>query len=323
MIKIWEQKNMPELKNDDISASLVQDLLKDKRADRRWRNIRFVFWFILFAYFAYLLSRFIGGPSAVPTSSSNKYVALVRLDGMIAPGRGFSAEDVIPILEDAFSDKNAKGVILNINSPGGTPVQASIIHDAIINFKKKYHKKVIVVGEDLLTSGAYYVAVAADKIYVNPNTITGSIGVIMKGFGFVDLMKKVGVERRVYTVGHDKDRLDPFLPQSPADMKKIQEVMGEIHHHFIQAVEEGRKGKLRADAETLFTGDFWSGTTALQLGLVDGVGNMMDVSNKEFNTSTFKEYGGTPNLFRILGGQVGNTFDAMSEKSRIIATQFN
>src|SRR5690606_4589545 len=102
------------------------------------------------------------------------------------------------ILKDAFTDKHASGVIIDINSPGGTPVQAAIIHDAILTFKKRYHKKVIIVGEDLLTSGAYYIAVSADKIYVNPNTITGSIGVIMKGFGFVDLIKKIGVERRVY-----------------------------------------------------------------------------------------------------------------------------
>lgn len=173
----------------DITSNLVHDLLKEKRADRRWRNIRFIFWFLLFSYSVFnIFSLFNNNKSLSPTIGG-KSVALIRLEGMIAPGRDFSSETLIPILHDAFADKSTQGVILDINSPGGTPVQAAIIHDAILTYKKKYHKKVIVVGEDLLTSGAYYIAVAADKIYVNPNTITGSIGVIMKGFGFVDLIK--------------------------------------------------------------------------------------------------------------------------------------
>src|SRR3990167_9079631 len=199
---------MQNVSPNEITSVLVQDLLKEKRADRRWKNIRFVLWFLLFAYLIFSIFHYIGEPAVPTPTMTGKYAALIRLDGMIAPGRDFSAEEVIPILRDAFTDKNAAGVIIDINSPGGTPVQAAIIHDAIVDLKKKYHKKVIIVGEDLLTSGAYYVAVSADKIYVNPNTLTGSIGVIMKGFGFVDLMKKIGIERRVYTVGQDKGRLD-------------------------------------------------------------------------------------------------------------------
>ena len=301
---------MQEMNNNDITSSLVQELLKEKRADRRWKNVRFIAWFALFAYLIIGIFSLMGTPS--PSNLvGGKYVALIRLDGMIAPGREFSSEELIPVLKDAFSDKNAMGVVIDINSPGGTPVQAAIIHDAIIAFKQKYHKKVIVVGEDLLTSGAYYVAVSADKIYVNPNTLTGSIGVIMKGFGFVDLMKKVGIERRVYTAGTDKDRLDPFLPQSQSDLQKINEVMSEVHENFAQAVLEGRKGKLHADPKTLFTGDFWSGQTALKLGLVDGLGNLLDTMNKEFKTTTYKEYGGSSNFFRMLGGQLNSAFDAM------------
>src|SRR3990167_9574469 len=301
-------KNMSDMNTNDVTATLVRDLLREKRADRRWKNLRFILWFLLIIYLLFTLFRQIGGSQAISVSQgeNGKYVALIRLDGMIAPGREFSAEEMIPILKHAFSDKNSIGVIIDINSPGGTPVQAALIHDAIITFKKKYHKKVIAVGEDMLTSGAYYVAVSADKIYVNPNTITGSIGVIMKGFGFVDLMKKVGIERRVYTVGNDKDRLDPFLPQSPADVQKIQQVMSEVHQNFVDAVLEGRKGKLRADPSILFTGDFWSGQAALKLGLVDGLGNLMGILEKEFKTSTFKEFDGTPNIFRLLGGQINS-----------------
>lgn len=303
---------MADINNNDVSRDLVKDFLHEKRAERRWKNIRFLFWFALFAYLIVGIFTYLGKPSSLSSGAlSGKYAALIRLDGMIAPGRDFSSEELIPVLKDAFSDKNALGVVIDINSPGGTPVQAAIIHDAILAYKKKYHKKVIIVGEDLLTSGAYYVAVAADKIYVNPNTLTGSIGVIMKGFGFVDLMKKIGVERRVYISGNDKDRLDPFLPQNPEDLKKIQQVMNEVHQNFTQAVLEGRKGKLHGDPSALFNGDFWSGQTALKLGLVDGLGNLTQVIEKEFNTSKYKEYSVTNNLFKLLSGQLGSAFDAL------------
>lgn len=243
--------------------------------------------------------------------SSKKHVALIRLEGMIAPDRDFSSETVVPVLKKAFEDKNAEGVVIDINSPGGTPVQAAIIHDAIVRYKNHYHKKVVIVGEDLLTSGAYYVAVSGDMIYVNPNTLTGSIGVIMKGFGFVDLMKKVGVERRVYMAGEAKDRLDPFLPQTPEDLAKIKNVINEVHQNFVQAVLEGRKGKLHGDPNVLFSGDFWSGESAMKLGLVDGVGNLTDVMYKEFNTTHYKEYGESSSFLRALSGQLGSAFDKM------------
>ncbi|MCW5582957.1 MAG: S49 family peptidase [Gammaproteobacteria bacterium] len=302
---------MQEMNNNDVTSTLVHDLLREKRADRRWKNIRFFLFFALFAYAIISLFKHFGGPSIPTTSTGNQYVALIRLDGMIAPGRDFSSEQIMPTLRNAFSDKNALGVVIDINSPGGTPVQASIIHDAILTYKKKYNKKVIIVGEDLLTSGAYFVSVAADKIYVNANTITGSVGVIMKGFGFVDAMKKLGIERRVYTAGTAKDRLDPFLPQNPSDLKKIETVMTEVHQNFVNAVMEGRKGKLKADPATLFNGDFWSGEAAVKLGLVDHIGNLMEAMAIEFNTTEYKEYSSTSNLFRMLGGQLNSAFDTL------------
>ncbi len=297
----------------DPNRLLVDEILKEKRSERRWKNFRFIVWFCLFTFIAFsVFGVFRGGASSTATSSaSGKYVALIRLEGMIAPGRGFSAEEVVPMIKEALEDKRATGLILDIDSPGGTPVQAAIIHDAILMLKKKNHKKVVIVGEDMLTSGAYYVAVAGDKIYVNPNTITGSVGVIMKGFGFVDAMKKIGVERRVYIAGSEKDRLDPFLPQTPEDMKKIKEVMGEVHQNFVNAVMAGRKGKLTADAQTLFNGDFWSGTSAFKLGLVDGLGNLMDVMNTEFNTSEFKEYGDSNSILKMITGQLSSSLDMM------------
>ena len=296
----------------DPNRLLVDEILKEKRSERRWKNFRFIVWFCLFAFIACsVFGVFRSSASSSATAATGKYVSLIRLEGMIAPGRGFSAEEVVPLLKDALADKRSTGLILDIDSPGGTPVQAAIIHDAILSLKKKYHKKVIVVGEDMLTSGAYYVAVAGDKIYVNPNTITGSVGVIMKGFGFVDAMKKIGVERRVYIAGSEKDRLDPFLPQTPEDLKKIQEVMGEVHQNFVNAVMAGRKGKLHADAQTLFNGDFWSGNTAFKLGLVDGLGNLMDVMNTEFNTSEFKEFGDSNSILKMITGQLSSSLDMM------------
>jgi protease-4 len=237
------------------------------------------------------------------------YVALVHLDGMITPDTDFSALHAIPILEEAFSDKHAEGVVLDINSGGGTPVQAAIIHDEILKLKKRYHKKVIVVGEDVLASGAYYVAVSGDKIYVNPNTITGSVGVIMKGFGFPDLIKKLGIERRVVASGVNKDRLDAFLPQNKDDIEKIRTVIGEVHENFNQAVLKGREGKLHEDPNTLFTGDFWSGQTALKLGLVDALGNLSDVLETEFHVSRYKDYSDSHDFLKMLVGQVGAVLD--------------
>ncbi len=292
--------------NSDSNVELLRELLAERRSDRRWKNFRFFIILLVIVAMGFLIFSSSNAPTVVHDGKKG-YVALIRLDGMIGPGEDFSSDNVLPILEDAFRDKDAKGVILDINSGGGTPVQASIIHDAILELKKKYHKKVIVVGEDMMASGAYFIAVAADKIYINPNTITGSIGVIMKEFGFPDVLKKIGIERRVYTSGANKDRLDPFLPQNQEDIHKIRQVISEIHANFQQAVEQGRQGKLHGQASELFSGDFWSGQTALKLGLVDALGNLSDVVQKEFNASGYKDYSNNQSLSRALKNQLGMT----------------
>ncbi len=291
----------------NVTAALLQELVKERRSDRRWRNFRFFLVFALIVFFVLMIFSQMSVP-VVSEGEGSGYVALIRLNGEIAPGADFSAETVLPILHDAFADKEAKGVVLDINSGGGTPVQASIIHDAIIEMKKKYHKPVIVVGEDMMASGAYFVAVAADKIYVNPSSITGSIGVIMKEFGFPDLIKKLGVERRVYAAGANKDRLDEFLPQNQEDVLKIRQVIGEIHGNFIQVVQQGRQGKLHADPN-LFSGDFWSGQTAVKMGLVDQLGNLSDVLRNEFHSAAYKDYSKQQPLLKSLIGQVGTSLN--------------
>jgi protease-4 len=291
-----------------LHHELVRDLIKERRRDRLWRNLRF---FIGLLITIFIVLGLIGGAKS-PTMNGNGdggYVSLVRLSGMIAPGESFSAEEVLPELQDAFSDTQAKGIILDINSGGGTPVQASIIHDEVIKLKKRYKKKVVVVGEDMMASGAYFVAVSGDKIYVNPNTVTGSIGVIMQGFGFVDVIKKIGIDRRVFASGENKDRLDPFLPQTPADVTKIQSVVDEVHNNFNQTVMDGRQGKLKGDLKTLFSGDFWTGQTALKLGLVDNLGNLGDAMEKEFKVRKYKDYTGSGNLLKSLMNQVGSVLN--------------
>lgn len=290
-----------------VVQDLVEQMLKERRRDRRWRNLRFFAIFSLIAVLAIgLLGK--GGP-AMQGAGKGGYVSLLYLDGMIGPQASFSAQNILPLLEDAFSDKQAKGVIIDINSGGGTPVQAAIIHDEIIRLKNKHHKKVIVVGEDMLASGAYYVAVSADKIYVNPNTVTGSIGVIMEGFGLNDVVAKLGVERRVYTSGDHKDRLDMFLPTKKEDVEKILSVLDEVHENFNQAVLQGRQGKLHADPKDLFTGDFWSGQTALKLGLVDALGNLSDAMQNEFNVSSFRDYSMSGNVLQSVLGKLGATLN--------------
>lgn len=292
----------------EVSNNIVLELIKENRSAKRWKNIRFfIVLLVIIVFFAFLL---VPGKLMLVDLFGDKnpnYVSYIRLNGSIEAGQDFSADQVLPILKDAFSDKDSQGVLLDINSGGGTPVQASIIHDAILFYKKKYHKKVVVIGEDMLASGAYYVAVAADKIYVNPNSITGSIGVVMKGFGFTGLLQKTGIERRVYTSGENKDRLDPFLPQSKEDVSKINQIITEVHGNFNQVVLEARKGKLHASPDQLFSGDFWSGETAYKLGLVDGVGNLMDVLSHEFNASRYRDYSLAQNPLKNIFSQLGTS----------------
>ncbi len=290
---------------NQLSNDLVQALLKEKRSERRWKNFRFLAWFSLIIFFVWLAfsSNYVSSSSPL----DGGYVALLQMNGTIEPGSDFSADTLVPALKQALADERAKGLILDINSGGGTPVQAAIIHDAILTLKKKYHKKVIVVGEDFLASGAYYIAVAADQIYVNPNTITGSVGVIMKGFGFTELMTKLGIERRVYMSGVAKDRLDPFMPQNKSDLEKANQMLGEVQQNFNNAVLAARRGKLHADPATLFNGDFWSGTTALKLGLVDGLGNLMDVMDQEFKVSHYRDYTPSSSLINKMAGSLGTS----------------
>lgn len=274
--------------SDSLERTLIREIILDRRSERRWRNFRFAGWIFILLLLITLI--FLSSTPRLETKSNTPYVSLIRLNGPIMPNTQFSAYQILPSLEKAFSDKHSHGVILIINSPGGSPVQASIIHDKILELKKEYNKKVIVLGEDELASGAYLVSTAADKIYVNNDTLTGSIGVIMGGFGFVDSLKKLGMTRRLFTAGNHKDRLDPFKPLNVQDVTKIKKVLEQVHQDFINTVIAGRGNRLRGNPEELFSGDFWTGKQATKLGIVDGTANLWNILNHEFGVKYYRDY---------------------------------
>jgi signal peptide peptidase SppA len=206
-------------------------------------------------------------------------VPVVRLSGVIASGgllgsRGLSIESVAPLLKRAFDMRGAKAVALAINSPGGSPVQSALIGQRIRLLAAENDVKVIAFVEDVAASGGYWLACAADEIIVDPGSIVGSIGVISAGFGFQDMIGRIGVERRVHTSGERKAMLDPFRPEKPEDVERLHRLQAEIHDGFKDWVRERRAGKLKGDEAALFSGEFWTGKRGLELGLVDGLGEL-------------------------------------------------
>jgi signal peptide peptidase SppA len=215
-----------------------------------------------------------------------KLIAHIKLNGVIGnagkfkQGIDFSGQE--EIIEKAFSLKKAKAVAITINSPGGSPVQSHLIYKFIRAQAKKNKKKVIVFAEDVAASGGYLIACAGDEIYANSSSIIGSIGVIYSSFGFTELIKKIGVERRVHTAGKNKSTLDPFLDEKSEDIERLKTIQLELHKDFIKVVEESRGSKLNKSEIELFSGEFWSGSTAKDLGLIDSVGNANEVLKEKF-----------------------------------------
>lgn len=257
---------------------LASELFADKRAERRLKYIRLcVIGAIAVAY----LGVVVGARSLASSSSGDEkapYVAVVDISGEIGPGKDASIRSLAPVLKQAFDDKKAKAIVLRINSPGGTPVQSSLIHDEILRLKKlRPELPVVAVGEDLVASGAYLIAMSADKLVVNRSTMAGSIGVIMRGFGFTGLMEKVGIERRAMTAGEAKNQLDPFGPLTEEDKAKLGGMLANVHQHFKDTVIAGRKDRLKAEHSEVFTGAVWTGDDAVRLGLADEIGSLQTV----------------------------------------------
>lgn len=243
--------------------------LKEQKTARRWSVL---FKSLTFIYLFFLLMMLLGwvGQSK---NASTAHTALIDLSGVIEAGGQVNADAVLSSLNDAYDNKGTKGIILRINSPGGSPVQAGIINDEI-HRQRKLHPEIPVyaVVEDICASGGYYIAVAADKIFVDKASIVGSIGVLMDGYGFTEIMKKVGVERRLMTAGANKGMLDPFSPVNPKQQAFAQSMLDQIHQQFIRVVREGRGQRLKENEET-FSGLFWNGEESIKLGLADAEGS--------------------------------------------------
>jgi protease-4 len=279
---------------------LGHDLLLERRTERRWRGFFRLAWLLLTAaaVWALLINR------VHPTTPSGPHTALVDVRGEIAPDSEASAEQLIGALRQAFEDGGAQAVVLRINSPGGSPVQAGIVNDEIRRLKAKHHKKVYAVVEEICASGAYYIAVAADEIYVDKASLVGSIGVLMDGFGFAGLLDKVGIERRLLTAGENKGMLDPFSPQNARHKAYAQAMIDQIHRQFIAVVKQGRGPRLKETPE-MFSGLFWNGEEAVRLGLADSFGNLDFVARDIVKAEEVIDYTPRDNVAERLAKRFG------------------
>jgi len=275
-----------------LIEKLATAALKEQRRARLWG----IFWKLLtFAYVTVIIVMAVDWKEG-SDSKGGRHTALVEVKGIIAPGNDASAEKVMLALQSAFKDKNTQGVVMRINSPGGSPVQAQNIFDEMKRLRQKYPgTPLYVVVEDLCASGGYYVAAAADKIYVAKGSIVGSIGVRMDNFGVVGLMEKIGVERRLIIAGKNKALLDPFLPLEESHRQIALELINEIHGQFVAAVKEGR-GKRLKETPDMFSGLIWSGAKSVELGLADGFGGVDYVAREVIKAEDVVDYTQKDNL---------------------------
>ena len=275
-----------------IIEKLARSALDEQRKSRNWgiffKSLTFVYLFaLLFIAFGWL-----GGKEPLP----GNHAALVELNGVIAADSYSNADTINQGLQDAFESKGTKGVILRINSPGGSPVQAGTINSEIRRLKQKYPNiPLYAVIEDICASGGYYVAVAADQIYVDRASIVGSIGVLMNGFGFTGTMEKLGIERRLLTAGENKGFLDPFSPMNASQRDYAQKLLREIHQQFIEVVRHGRGKRLKEDADT-YSGLVWSGQRSIELGLADALGSVDYVAREIIKVENIVDFTPHENL---------------------------
>ncbi len=289
----WEEK---------VLTKLLFATLEEQKKARRWG---IVFKSFLAGYFLLVLLGMVVSSATKDALPSGKHTALIEVKGIISADAEASADNIVTGLRRAFKNEDAKAVILRINSPGGSPVQAGYINDEIKRLREKHpDKKLYAVITDLCASGGYYIAAAADEIYADKASVVGSIGVVMNGFGFVDSMKKLGVERRLYTAGENKGFLDPFSPQKTSELEHVKGLLGQIHQQFIDTVKDGRGDKLK-DEKTLFSGLIWTGVEAQKLGLVDKFGSSSLVARDVVKAEKLVDYTLKPSYFEQLAERFG------------------
>lgn len=287
----WERATMEKL----LFATL-----EEQKTARRWRSFVRLAWLVFFIFLLWTLT-FRGTVSADKTTA---HTAVIEIEGEIGPKSEASAEFIIAAAKAAFEDQGAQGVVLLINSPGGSPVQAGIINDELKRLKAKYKKPLYAVVEESCASAAYYIAASADRIFVDKASIVGSIGVLMEGFGFVGLMEKLGVERRLLTAGENKGFLDPFSPQTDRHRQHAQQMLDQVHRQFIDVVKTGR-GKRLKEVPELFSGLFWTGQQAVDLGLADQLGNLDFVAREVIKAEEIVDYTRHENVAEKLAKRFG------------------
>ena len=284
----------------DALRDLLTEQLKVSRANRRWRWLRF----ISFSAAVVAAVWWVMKDGAQPVMQSASHTAFVTVSGVISSDGEANAEDINQALRAAFEDEGAKAVVLLINSPGGSPVQAGIVSDEMLRLKAIYKKPLYAVIEETGASAAYYIAASADDIFVDKASVVGSIGVLMDGFGFTDLMQKLGIERRLMTAGENKGFLDPFSETTPRQKAHVQRVLNQIHAQFIEVVRAGRGTRLQ-ETEDTFSGLFWTGEQAVELGLADQLGGLDYVAREVAQAPEIIDYTLRENVAERLVRQFG------------------
>ena len=289
--------------------------IQEQKRARRWS----IFFKIAFVVLGLVSLVMLGGllgnvaqmanPGLAAMASGKGYASMVSVNGTIMDGESASANNLIPALRKAFEDENSKGVVIRCNSPGGSPVQSNLVFTEIMRLRELHPQKpVFAVAEDVCASGGYYIIAAAQKIFADKSSLVGSIGVRMDSFGFVEIMKKLGVESRQVTAGENKALLDPFKPQQDEDVAYLEKLLENTHSHFIDAVKSGRGDRIdETKTPDLFTGLFWSGDQAKDIGLVDGFGSVRSVAREELEAEMLVDYTQQADILERVSKRLGTS----------------
>jgi|TARA_B100000959_G_C14855757_1_gene572081 protease-4 len=306
MTDIKEKNDSYKFENS-LANEFAKEVLKEQRKTRRWGIF---FKLIIAVYIAAFFVIYIYENNSLRSFSPQKHTAVIEINGIISTETAANADFIITGLRNAYRDENTQGIILRINSPGGSPVQAGYVNDEIKRLREKHPDiPVFAVITDICTSGGYYIAVAADKIFANKASIVGSIGVVMSGFGFVDAIEKLGIERRLLFSGDSKALMDPFIPIDFFEQKHMQKILDKIHQQFISVVKDGRGENIRNQyEEELFSGLIWSGEESVKLGLIDGLASTSEVARDIIGNEYIINYTKRENYFDRFAKQIGTAF---------------